>query len=61
MVSPRVPVQQVGARHPIDIQGEGEALYWRYREGENRQWDACPEGSAGPRVLVRGSSIRYGA
>ena len=26
MVSPRVPVQQVGARHPIDIQGEGEAL-----------------------------------
>jgi len=61
MVSPRFPVQQVGARHPIDIQGEGEALQWPSREGENRQWDACPEGSAGPRVLVYGSSVRYGA
>lgn len=61
MVEPRLPVQQIGANHPIKISGEGEDLYWRSSKGQNRQWDGCPEGSSGPRVLVQGSSILYGS
>jgi hypothetical protein len=61
VIGPRLPVQEVGLHHAIDLNGDGEGIFWRSRSSQNRMEDGCPEGASGPRVLVQGSSILYGS